>query len=166
MSLIKSIEGLILKRIGFTTRLKQGKYKRELYMDHGHQKYVIDEIVENPNQFTDMEIGYPYDMTVYINGLEKNTGERMIRFCIKTVKQTKGYSDFTPLAKNVMVAILLIGISFSAPAQSTGIFDFLKKEKTGKQHVAKQGKNKFKGYHKMKFTKSQLSGITYKKGGK
>ena len=135
-------------------------------MDHGRQRYSLDEIVESVNNFTDVEIGCPYDAIVYNNGRELSDGSIVHPYCIKSIRPQKSYSDFTPLAKKVMVAILLIGISFSAPAQSTGIFDFLKKEKTGKQHVAKQGKNKFKGYHKMKFTKSQLSGITYKKGGK
>lgn len=155
---------MILKRISQITQLKKGKFKRELFMDYANQKYVVDEIVDTPEDFSDIEVEYPYDLIIYLNGLEKINGERMNRFSIKSIRPQKNYA-FVQLAKKVMMVIMLIGISFAAPAQPTGIFDFLKKEKTGKEHVAKQGKNKFRGYHKMKLSKSQLSGLQTKKGG-
>jgi len=161
----KAIEGMILKRIGLTTQLKKGKFRRELYMDHGNQKFVVDEIVELPEDFTELEEQYPYDVIIYLNGLEKISGERMNRFSLKSIRPQKVYPHFDSIAKRACMVILLIGISFAAPAQPAGIFDFLKKERTGREHVAQQGKNKFRGYHKMKFTKGQLSGLQVKKGG-
>lgn len=134
-------------------------------MDHGNQKFVIDEITENPDYLVKVEINYPYDVTVYMNGLELSQGNRVNRFSLKEIRTPRSYG-MPAMAKKVALVLLMFVLSFATNAAPQGIFDFLKKERTGREHVAQQGKNKFKGYNNMKFTKSQLSGITYKKGGR
>jgi hypothetical protein len=79
------LEGLILRSVSQTVELKNGKVKRELELDYGKQRYIVDQIVASPRDFTHLDTHILYDVILYLNGILKD-GIRYNKLSLKKIK--------------------------------------------------------------------------------
>jgi hypothetical protein len=72
--IIATIKGGVIRYITPITTLKSGGYKRQIFVDYGNQKYIIDELVDDIQMFLTLDLSTAHDFLVYVNGLETKNG--------------------------------------------------------------------------------------------
>jgi hypothetical protein len=66
-----NLTGLVVRSISPTISLKNGKCKRELYLEYGNHSYMVGEIVDFPTDFAKLRKGDTLDAVIWVNALNK-----------------------------------------------------------------------------------------------